>query len=160
MPFTPEEDKDEAWKRIRYDPYILEYLDLTGTSLTAKANAYIAKHAGTSLADAKNLVIAKAIIRRSQYEDLADGEKRICIYFRLSRDSGFDFWSENVLQIDCHVPATSDYIADRIQGRIKTLLHKFILNGRLMQFDGQVGELASMSGFYCAGTRFSFYSTN
>lgn len=139
MSFTPNLDKNVIWKRIRYDPEILSLMGLTGKT---------------------DLEIAKAIIKRSQYDDIVSSQKRICIYFRPSRDAGYDMWSENVFQVDVHVPATQDYIADQIQERIKKLLHKYPVNNRLLQFDGQLGELATTTGFVCIGSRFSYYSTN
>jgi len=61
-----------------------------------------------------------------------------------------------VLQVDCHVPATQDYIAYRVLERVYTLLHRKKLNKRYIFFDGQLGELPTMQGFFCAGSRFEF----
>jgi hypothetical protein len=138
MAFTPNLDKNVIWRRIRYDPTILSLMGLTGKS---------------------DLEIAKAIIKRSQYEDIATSQKRMCIYFRPSRTTGYDLWTENVLQVDVHVPSTHDYIAEQIQERVKVLLHRFIVNNRQLQFDGQLGELATMPGFVCIGSRFNYFAT-
>jgi hypothetical protein len=105
-----------------------------------------------------DLEIAKHIIKRSQWDDLANSEKRICIYFRPSRYTRLDITTEEVLQIDCHVPAKQDYIARRVQKQVRILLHKYETTGRIFYFDGQQGELPSMPGFYCSGSRYSFYA--
>jgi hypothetical protein len=138
MAFTPNLDKNVIWKRIRYDPTILSLMGLTGKT---------------------DLEIGKAIIKRSQYEDIVTSQKRMCIYFRPSRGTDYDMWTENVLEVDVHVPATQDYIAEQIQERVKVLLHKFTVNNRQLQFDGQLGELATTPGFVCIGSRFCYYAT-
>lgn len=110
------------------------------------------------LKDATNLEIAKQIIKRSTWDDLQENQKRICIYFRPSRLSRNDILTNEILQIDCHVPAKQDYIADRIISRVSALLNNKDLNGVYLKFAGQLGELPTMSGFYCVGVRFNFYN--
>lgn len=101
---------------------------------------------------------AKHIIKRSVYTDLASNEKRLCIYFRPSRKALNPLYSEEVLQIDCHVPALQDYLAYRAQKRIRELLHEYDPSGRIFYFDGQLGELPSMPGFVCVGSRYIYYT--
>lgn len=148
MPFSPGADKEAVHARIRGDPQILELMDLVGKP---------------------NSEIAKRIIKRNKWDDLAvPDERRICIYFRPSRDGATDFFTENVLQIDVHVPATVDWYAEMIQERICQLLQykypdkrlgRFEVNNKILQFDGQLGELPTMPDFVCVGSRFCFYST-
>ena len=110
------------------------------------------------LKDATNLEIAKQIIKRSTWDDMLTNEKRICIYFRPSRLSRNEILTNEILQIDCHVPAKQDYIADRIISRVTKLLNNKNLNGAYLKFAGQLGELPTLSGFYCAGVRFDYYN--
>ena len=147
MPFSPGTDKDAVHARIRGDPKILQLLNLVGKP---------------------NLEIAKHIIKRSQWDDLVDGERRICMYHRPSRPGGTEMFTENVLQIDVHVPSSFDYIADNLQERICQLLQykypdsrigRFEINNKTLQFDGQLGDLPTISGFVCTGSRFCYNST-
>lgn len=100
---------------------------------------------------------AKHIIKRSQYGDLSGGEKRLCIFFVPSRLTRNEAFLEEVIQVDCHVPISQDYIAHRIQKRVKELLHKKKFNNRYLKYEGQLGELPTANGFFCVGSRFKFY---
>ena len=102
---------------------------------------------------------AKYIIKRSTWDDLVTNEKRICIYFRPSRRARNPCFTEELLQIDCHVPAKQDYIAQQIISYMTQLLYKSRTGNQILDFDGQLGELPTLSGFYCAGIRFTFYSS-
>ena len=135
--FNPEADKNVIWKALKDDLAILELMGLTGKT---------------------NLEIAKQIIKRSTWDDMLTNEKRLCIYFRPSRLSRNEIITNEILQIDCHVPAKQDYIADRIISRIVKLLNNKNLNGAYLKFAGQLGELPTLSGFYCAGVRFDYYN--
>jgi hypothetical protein len=135
--FDPENDLNQAWRLLSGDAAILEAMGLTG---------------------APPLEIAKRIIKRSQWDDLVTNEKRLCIYFRPSRSTGNEITTEEVLQIDCHVPAKQDYLAYRVQGRVRKILHNYETGGKRFLFDGQLGELPSMPGFICVGSRYCFYS--
>lgn len=135
--FDPDGDLTQVWKLLKDDATILSLLDLT---------------------DQSALEIARHIIKRSQWDDLAGNEKRLCIYFRPARRARLDIMTAEVLQIDCHVPAKQDYIAYRVQKQVKKLLHNYEGSGRIFYFDGQLGELPSMPGFFCAGTRYNFYA--
>jgi hypothetical protein len=102
---------------------------------------------------------ARHIIKRGQWDDLTTNEKRLCIYFRPSRMTRLsEMVTEEVMQIDCHVPAKQDYLAYRVQKQVRTLLHGYEYSGKRLCFYGQLGELPSMPGFFCAGSRYYFYS--
>jgi len=148
MPFSPGRAKELIHARIRGDPEILQLLDLDEQS--------------------DNVDIAKRIIQRSQWDDLVNGERRICIYHRPSRPGSTDLFTENVLQIDVHVPSSVDYIADSIQERVSRLLSfkdpnnrtgKFEIDNMVLQLDGSLGELPTIPSFVCVGSRFCYYST-
>jgi hypothetical protein len=109
-----------------------------------------------NLKGADAVTIAKRIIKRSQWSDLATSERRLCVYFLPDRRMRNESFKQSVLQVDCHVPATQDYIAYRVLERVYTLLHRKKLNKRYIFFDGQLGELPTMQGFFCAGSRFEF----
>ncbi len=100
----------------------------------------------------------KRIIKRSYYEGLAGSEKRLCIYFKPSRQIRNELFLEQVLQVDCHVPADQDYMGYRIQRRVKEILHGYESTGRIFHFSGLLGELPSMSGFVCIGSRYVFHT--
>lgn len=68
-------------------------------------------------------------------------------------------FQEQVLQVDCHVPADQDYVAYRVLERVYQLLHQHRLNNRYLFFDGQLGELPSMASFLCVGSRFTYHAT-
>lgn len=147
MPFSPGTDKDAIHARIRGDPKILELMDLV---------------------DKPNEEIGKRIIKCCQWDDLTEPERRICIYFRPSRSGNTNLFTENVIQIDVHVPASIDVYADMIQERICQLLQykypdkrigRFEVNHKVVQFDGQLGDLPTATDFVCVGSRFCFYST-
>jgi hypothetical protein len=102
--------------------------------------------------------VAKRIIKRSSYEGLTGSDKRLCIYFRPSRRGRNQIISEEVLQVDCHVPAAQDFIAYRVIQRVKELLHEKSVGSQAPYYDGHLGELPTMSGFFCAGIRFNYYT--
>lgn len=128
--------------------------DLTTISILLRKDASLLELLGLSGAD--QLTIAKRIIKRSQWTDLATSEKRLCIYFLPDRRLRNESFKQSVLQVDCHVPAVQDYIAYRVLERVFELLHRKRINKRYIFFDGQLGELPSMPGFFCAGSRFEF----
>lgn len=109
----------------------------------------------TSLSDVEKV---KRILKRSQWTDLATNEKRLCLYFRPSRTARLSIVTNEVLQIDCHVPATQDYMAYRAIARAQELLYNKTINHRIYEFEGQLGELSTLTGFVCVGARFTFYA--
>ncbi len=128
--------------------------DLTTISLMMRKDESLLELLG--LKDADAVTKAKRIIKRSQWTDLATSEKRLCVYFLPDRRMRNESFKQSVLQVDCHVPAIQDYIAYRVLERVFTLLHRKRLNKRYIHFDGQLGELPTMQGFFCAGSRFEF----
>jgi hypothetical protein len=82
----------------------------------------------------------------------------VFIFDRPSRQAKLDeLVTEEVMQIDCHVPAKQDYLAYQIQKQVRNLLHGYEYSGRRLYFNGQLGELPSMPGFICVGSRYRFY---
>lgn len=136
MAFNPSVDLNAIQKLIIEDAEILRLMDL---------------------ANATNVDKAKRIIKRSQWSDLATNEKRLCIYFVPSRPTRNESFVEEFVQIDVHVPAIQDFKAWEIQERIKVLLHNARINRKYSKFYGQLGELSTMQGFFCCGSRFKFY---
>ena len=134
--FNPSSDLTAMQNILKNDATILSLLDLTGKT---------------------PVEIAKRIIKRSQWTDLVTNEKRLCVYFRPARKPGNLKFNEEVSELDCHVPATLDYIAYQVQERIFLLLNEQRINNRTIYFDGQLGELPTMTGFFCAGSRYIFY---
>lgn len=134
--FNPDKDLTEISKILRNDEKLLELLDLKG---------------------ADPVTIAKRIIKRSQWNDLVTSEKRLCMFFVPSRRTRNESFFTEVIEFDCHVPAIQDYVAYRVQERIYELLHQRKVNNRYLYFDGQLGELPTMSGFFCCGSRYVFY---
>lgn len=102
--------------------------------------------------------IAKRVIKRSQWSDLASSDKRLCAYPLPSRGTGSDVLFEEIIEVDCHVPVSEDYKARQIIGRVVTLLKNERINGRYLTFKGQLGELPTATGFYCCGVRFGYFS--
>lgn len=136
--FKPEDELNRIHEKIRSDDRILQEMGLKG---------------------ADSVVIANQIIKRSKYEDMAGSQKRINIYFRPSRTSANHIISNEVLQVDCHVPAKEDFIAWRVISLIKENIHNYQVGSRKYYFSGQLGEIQTMDGFFCAGCRFNFYIT-
>jgi hypothetical protein len=101
--------------------------------------------------------VAKRIIKRNAYDGLLSGEKRLCIYFRPSRKARNIAVTEEVLQIDCHVPATEDNVAYKVMERVVALLHDKEMAKR-SYFDGQLGDLPTAPSFFCVGARFCYYT--
>lgn len=161
--YNPSQDLTAVQAIMNSDNSILTLLDLSGQKLIDKANAYIAeKKKGnpaftTTIEKAGELVIAKNIIKRSQWSDLVGSDKRLCVCFLPSRKVRNESFFEEILEIDCHVPATEDYKAWQIQEQVFKLLHKKKVNKRYLCAEPPLGELATMSGFFCCGTRFKFY---
>lgn len=101
---------------------------------------------------------AEKIIKRSQWDNLATNEKRLCLYFRPARSARNRIVTNELLQVDVHVPAKQDYLAYRAIARVHKLLYNQEINKRIYESEGQLGELPTMTGFVCVGARFSFYA--
>lgn len=105
-----------------------------------------------------NAEIAKKIIKRNKWDDLLSSDKRLCAYPLPSRPTGSEILFEEIIEIDCHVPAVEDFKARQIIGRVVDLLKGERINGRYLTFRGQLGELPTTTGFYCYGVRFGYFS--
>lgn len=125
------------WKLLTADASLLSLMGLTGQP---------------------SEVVNKRIIKRSTYDGLAASEKRLCIYFRPSRRGRLWNVSEQVLQVDCHVPITQDYMALRVIQRVHELLHEQEVGSQRYLYDGHLGELPTAKDFFCAGIRFCYYN--
>lgn len=110
------------------------------------------------LATATPVEVAKKIIKKSKWDDLATSEKRICIYSVPSRPTRIDYLFEELIEIDCHVPSTLDYKARQIIGKVVDTLNNKSINGRYVYCKGNLGELSTADGFYCHGVRFGYFS--
>jgi hypothetical protein len=111
------------------------------------------------LSSATHADIVKRIIKRSKYGDLANGEIRLCIFFAPSRGTSVNVMSEEVIEIDCHVPDTLDYKARQIIGKIVNILFDKKVNGHYMKCKGQLGELPTVTNYYCHGVKLGYYRT-
>lgn len=133
--FNPSSDLTVIQNIFKADATILSLLNLTGKTPPE---------------------ILKKIIRKSTWSDLVTSERRLCLYFRPSRGIRNQSFFGEVLEIDCHVSATDEFFAYKILERVNELLHEKPVNKRYTYFDGQLGELPTMSGFFCAGSRYTF----
>lgn len=134
--YQPMIDLAEVQRIMRNDPTILSLLDLTGKPQTD---------------------VVKQVIKRSKWDDLTTNEKRLCISFVPARRTGNECFFEEVLQIDCHTPVAHDFKAWQVQEQVFKLLHKQKVNNRYLYAEPPLGELPTMQGFFCCGTRFRFY---
>lgn len=159
MAFTPSADLNAIQKILVEDKQILELLDLSGSIMAKKVNDFKIKNPGTVLPDEKieKLIISENAIKRSQWDDLATSDKRLCIYFipdRRARNSSF---MQSIFEVDVHVPTSRDSDAWKVQERVQKLLHNTRINNRYTRFCGLIGELPTMQDFFCCGSRFKFY---
>lgn len=106
---------------------------------------------------ADNNVIASRVIRRSQFHDLTEGEKRMCIYFLPSRAVNNDSMTREVMQIDVHMPELQDTVAYDIHRVINSLLHEKQIGESVFFLWGLMGEESTIPGFVCVGSRYYFY---
>lgn len=134
--FNPSSDLTAIQNLLMADAKLLALLDLTGKP---------------------PIDVAKRIIKRSQWSDLVTSDKRLCIYFVPSRPTRNESFIEEGIMIDVHVPANQDYKAWQIQERVKIILHNTRINKRYTKFYGQLGELSTVQGFFCCGSRYRFY---
>jgi hypothetical protein len=135
--FEPENDINAVQKLFIEDSELLEILGLSSATSLEKS---------------------QKIIKRSQWDDLANNEKQLCVYFKPSRTARNRIVTNELLQVDIHVPAKQDYLAYRAIARVEKLLFNQEINNRIYEFEGQLGELPTLAGFFCVGARFSFYA--
>jgi len=134
--YNPLSDLTAVQNILISDPEILSLLDLAGKP--------------------KNKIVER-IIKHNKWSDLANSDKRLCVYFIPSRRTANNSVFEEVLEIDCHVPSSENYKAWQVQERIFELLHKKRVNNRYLYAEPPLGELPTMAGFFCCGSRFKFY---
>ena len=135
--FNPENDLTAIQNFLIQDPKIINIMGLSGKT---------------------HVEISKRIIKRSKWDDLVDGEKRLCIYSIPSRSTRIEVLFEEMIEIDCHVPAGEDYKARQIIGRVVDIVNNARIGGRYLKSKGYLGELSTMSKYYCCGNRFGYYS--
>lgn len=137
--FDPEADLNRVHSLVFNDSEILSSLGLSEATAAEKA---------------------RSIIKRDAWDDLVGSDRRINIYYRPSRTNRNEIVFTEVLQLDVHVPAVEDYLAYRIQKRLNTLINKLKAGTREYIFDGQLGGLSTMPGFFCVGSRYKFHIIN
>jgi hypothetical protein len=133
--FNPSSDLTVIQKILLADATILNLLNLTSATPIERA---------------------KKIIRESRWNDLATSERRLNLYFVPSRKTRNESFNSEIVEFDCHVPATYGFFAYQVQEQIYKLLQKQKVNNRYLYFDGQLGELPTMSGFFACGSRYTF----
>ena len=133
-------------------------MNLTDAEILAQAQKMVSDGRAINLEVAKLLIRQSKIITRSQWDNLVTAERRLCLYFRPSRTAKNRIVTNELLQVDVHVPAKQDYLAYRAIARVEKLLYDQEVNNRIYEFEGQLGELPTMTGFVCVGARFSFYA--
>jgi hypothetical protein len=126
-----------VWQRLSGDASLLSLMGLDG-------------------ADA--VTVAERIIKKRLFPDEMEPYPQVHIYYRPSRKSGVQDIFEHVLEVDVHVPIASDAIAWKVLQRVVQLLHNQRVNNRCLYAEPPLGELPTMSGFFCAGSRFGYYN--
>lgn len=134
--FNPNDDKDAIYNILIADSVLMGLLGLTGATTTK---------------------IATQVIKRNEWEGLINNEKRLNIYFRPALKTYNDITTRPIVQIDCHVPAKEDYIAEKVMARVVYLLNDKHINKFRLYLYGYLGTLQTLSGFYCSGVRFYYY---
>ncbi len=61
-----------------------------------------------------------------------------------------------IYQFDIHTPYKDRYAARQILDRIDALFQEPQLNKYMIELEGDLGELATVAGYYCIGVRYSF----
>jgi hypothetical protein len=101
--------------------------------------------------------IVKRITRKRSWDDLVTGERRLHFYFRPARYMSNMAFTKEVVEFNCHVPSSDEFYAYRVLERVHELINEKRINNRYMWFDGQFGELPTMQGFFCCGSKYHFY---
>ena len=100
--------------------------------------------------------IVKRIIRKSKWDDLVSSERRLCFYFRPARYMSNMAFTKEVVEFDCHAPSSDEFFAYQVLERVHELVSGKKINNRYLYFDGQLGELPTMQGFFCCGSKYVF----
>jgi hypothetical protein len=133
--FNPSSDLVAIQNILKADAALLMLLNLTGKTQSD---------------------IVKKIIRKSKWDDLMGNERRLCFYFRPARMLSNLSFTKDIIEVDCHISSSEDIFAYQVLERVHILLNKKEINNRPLYFEGQLGELPTMSGFFCVGSRYSF----
>jgi len=137
--FNPAKDLNWVWKTVSGNTGVLSAMGLVG---------------------ATTLKIAKQIIKTSKYDDLAkEGERRLCIYFLPSRPRINNLRTPEMIQLECHVPHRESMKAYETIGAVHTALQGKLINGKVFEYAGQLGELATAPGYFCAGIRYKYHGS-
>ncbi len=136
--FDPVGDLNWTWRTLRENAGVLSAMGLTG---------------------ANNLTIAKRIIKTSNYDGLAEGERRLCIFIIPSRPRVDSIRVPEMLQIDCHVPFREALKAYEIIAAVQKALHGRLVNGKTFKYAGMLGELATAPGYFCVGIRYKYHGS-
>lgn len=157
--FNPSSDLTAIQNLLMEDIKTLEFLDLTGSAMVKRVSDYKLKNPTNTLPTERieKIIISQTIIKRSQWSDLVTSDKRLCIYFVPSRPTRNESFIEEGIMVDVHVPINQDHKAWEIQERVKIILHNTRINKRYTKFYGQLGELSTVQGFFCCGSRYRFY---
>lgn len=131
--------------------------DLNWTWRTIKEKAGVLVAMG--LTEADDLTIAKRIIKTSNYDDLANSERRLCIFLLPSRPRINNLRTPEMIQIDCHVPFRESMKAYEIIAAVHEALQGRRINGKVYEYAGQLGELATAPGYFCAGIRYKYHGS-
>ena len=154
--FNPGSDLTAIQRLLVDDEKLMTLMNLTGEEMDLKINEYIRQNPGTDSEVAKNIILSERILKRSDWDGLATNEKRLCIYFIPDRGLRNENFLQANYEIDIHVPNSQSMVAWDIQKRVKKLMHKKKINKRYVYFNGQLGELPTMTGFFCCGSRYNF----
>gem|GEM_PF-6148239 len=143
-------DMRYIWHQIRYNNEVLAGLGLTGAS---------------------SVEIANTIIKRKVSPDqLASGSKRLCIYFVPSRKGLIEIVSENLVQIDCHIPNNiigpmdvCHNVLDWCWGAVKdqtiiVAVDDKPISGIKLEWEGFLGDVYSSTSHYSAAIRLKYTS--
>jgi hypothetical protein len=136
--FDPVGDINWTWKTVRDNAKVLSAMGLTG---------------------ADNLTVAKRIIKTSNYDDLANNERRLCIFFLPSRPRINNLRTPEMIQIDCHVPFRESMRAYEAMAAVHKALQGKRINGKVFEYAGMLGELATAPGYFCAGIRYEYHGS-
>lgn len=133
--FNPSSDLIAIQNMLRADAKLLRLMNLEGKS---------------------EIEVIKKIITKSKWADLVTGERRLCFYFLPARKLYNQAFTQDVIEFDCHVPSDDEVYGYRILERVHELIYKKKVNNRYMYFEGQLGELATLQGFFCCASRYTF----
>lgn len=135
--FNPAANLHAIWRVLANDAEILRLLELE---------------------NAPPAEVRKRITQRMDWYDIPQGHRRLNIFYVPSRRARVDIMSQEMVEINCHTPIDASHDAWEVLGRAVKLLNGRLFNGiHKLHFEGQLGELPTTSGYFCAGARFSWF---